>query len=682
MNPNTTIKNGKKVKTVKPFVWGKTQQEAFDQLKKLLSSPPILGYANYGCPFELHTDASSNGLGAVLYQKQNGQLRVISYASRGLKRSEKNYPAAKLEFLALKWAITEKLHDYLYGAKFTVVTDNNPLTYALSKAKLDATGHRWLSSLATYDFNIVYRPGKLNIDADILSRYPGPVEEELEEIPTDTIKVVCGAIITPPLEAVHMSVDIVDATEFPGEPMAQKDIREIRKQQLNDQFVGFWVRAVRDKKVPLRSNFHTREDFTMLRQFESLKLVRGVLYRQVQTEDGMKNQLVLPACFIEEVLIGLHTDMGHPSKDRTLSLLRDRFFWPGMTTDTESWIKNCGRCIRRKSKTDVRAPLVNISSSYPLELVCLDYLSLEPSKGNISNVLVITDHFTRFAVAVPTRNQTAKTTADVLYNEFIVKYGIPARLHSDQGANFESDIIKQLCDMMGIKKSRTTPYHASGNGMTERFNRTLISMIGTLEPEKKRNWKQFIPSLVHAYNCIRHESTGYSPYSLLFGREPRLPVDMAFGIKTESVEQKSCNEYVSDLREKISDAFEKVQKNADLSREKQKRNYDLRAKAARLLAGDRVLVKVLAHEGKHKLADKWTADIYIVVDQPNVDIPVYKVKREDGQGPVKTLHRNNLFHLGSSLLDESQNTDNSVLESGDKSDKEKMAPVPVPRRRK
>ena len=159
----------------------------------------------------------------------------------------------------------------------------------------------------------------------------------------------------------------------------------------------------------------------------------------------------------------------------------------------------------------------------------MDYLTLEPSKGNISNVLVITDHFTRFAVAVPTKNQTAKTTADVLYNEFIVKYGIPARLHSDQGATFESEIIKQLCDMMGIKKSRTTPYHASGNGMTERFNRTLISMIGTLDPEKRRNWRQFIPSLVHAYNCIRHESTGYSPYSLLFGREPRLPVDMAFG---------------------------------------------------------------------------------------------------------------------------------------------------------
>lgn len=96
-------------------------------------------------------------------------------------------------------------------------------SYALSKAKLNATGHRWLSSLETYDFDIVYRPGKLKVDTDILSRYPGAVEEE---IPTDTIKVVCGAVITPPLEAVHMSVDIVDATEFPGKLMFPKDIRE------------------------------------------------------------------------------------------------------------------------------------------------------------------------------------------------------------------------------------------------------------------------------------------------------------------------------------------------------------------------------------------------------------------------------------------------------------------------
>ena len=255
LHPNTTVKSGKKVKSVKPSVWGKTQQEAFNKLKDLLSSPPVLGYANYDSPFDLHTDASSSGLGAVLYQKQNEEMRVISYANRGLKRSEKNYQAAKLEFLALKWAITEKLHDYLYGANFTVVTDNNPLTYALSKVKLDATNHRWLSALAPYDFNIIYRPGKLNTDADILSRYPGTVEDHMEEIPKDTIKVVCGAIVTPPVETLHMSVDIIEATVFPGEPMAQKEIRQIRKEQLHDEFVGYWVRAVRDRKVPLKTIF-------------------------------------------------------------------------------------------------------------------------------------------------------------------------------------------------------------------------------------------------------------------------------------------------------------------------------------------------------------------------------------------------------------------------------------------
>ena len=164
---------------------------------------------------------------------------------------------------------------------------------------------------------------------------------------------------------------------------------------------------------------------------------------------------------------------------------------------------------------------------------------------NHQNVtFVITDHFTRFAVATPTRNQTAKTTADALYNGFIVRYGIPARLHSDQGANFESQIIKELCEVMGINKSRTTPYHASGNGMTERFNRTLISMLGTLDIEKKKNWKQYIAPLVQAYNCIKHESTGFSPYMLLFGREPRLPVDLAFGINTRS-EETSYTDYVS-----------------------------------------------------------------------------------------------------------------------------------------
>ena len=144
----TSAKAKKSKATKSAFIWTDRQQQAFITLKAKLCNPPVLAYADYHLPFKLHTDASTTRLGAVLYQHQNGQDRVVSYASRSLKPSERNYPAHKLEFLALKWAITEKYHDYLYGASFEVLMDNNPLTYIFTTAKLDATGHRWLAALS------------------------------------------------------------------------------------------------------------------------------------------------------------------------------------------------------------------------------------------------------------------------------------------------------------------------------------------------------------------------------------------------------------------------------------------------------------------------------------------------------------------------------------------------------
>nr|XP_034334826.1 uncharacterized protein LOC117691986 [Crassostrea gigas] len=164
-----------------------------------------------------------------------------------------------------------------------------------------------------------------------------------------------------------------------------------------------------------------------------------------------------------------------------------------------------------KRSINQRAPLIGIKTYYPLELVWMDFLTLAKSKGDFQHILVVTDHFTRLAHAIPTRNMTAKTTAEAFYNNFITYYGIPSRIHSDLRANFESKIIKELCDITGMVKSRITPYHAIGNGMTERFNRTLLDMLGTLEPHQKINWKSYVAPLVHAYNCTCHESTKESP---------------------------------------------------------------------------------------------------------------------------------------------------------------------------
>ena len=164
--------------------WTDEHQERLDLLIHQLTSPPVMAFPDFTKPFVLHTDASQEGIGAVLYQEQDGKLRVLGYASRTLTPAEKNYHmhAGKLEFLALKWAITEKFRDYLYYApSFTVYTDNNPLTYILSSAKLSAVGHRWVAELADFNFNIKYRPGKTNIDADVLSRIPIDLDKYMKD---------------------------------------------------------------------------------------------------------------------------------------------------------------------------------------------------------------------------------------------------------------------------------------------------------------------------------------------------------------------------------------------------------------------------------------------------------------------------------------------------------------------
>ena len=160
-------------------------------MQRLCTESPILAYADFKAPFILHTDATGDGLGAVLYQVQEGQRRVIAYASQSLSRSERNYPVHKLEFLSLQWAITDKFHEYLYGSEFQVYTDNNLLTYILSMARLDATGHRWVAALSNYTFSIIYKPGKGHRDADALSHIKWP---EAMELNPQTVQAVCEGV--------------------------------------------------------------------------------------------------------------------------------------------------------------------------------------------------------------------------------------------------------------------------------------------------------------------------------------------------------------------------------------------------------------------------------------------------------------------------------------------------------
>lgn len=263
---------------------------------------------------------------------------------------------------------------------------------------------------------------------------------------------------------------------------------DIEKAQHQDSIIRDWIYFVEQQMFPSKHELPPTQESTILRKnFNRFKIIDRKLYRETTSDSETQQQLVVPPELVNEVLRSSHNNLGHPGRGKTTSFIRERFFWPGMTCDIEEWIKGCKRCLLRKSPTNNRAPLVNIQSSEPLELVCLDYLTLETSKGGYQHILVITDHFTKYAVAIPTRNQTAKTTAEAFYNNSVLQYGLPKRLHSDQGANFESKLIRELCDLTGIEKSRTTPYHPMGSGLTKRFNRTLLQMSGTLTIEQKQN---------------------------------------------------------------------------------------------------------------------------------------------------------------------------------------------------
>lgn len=676
----TKSKRKTKVSTKQTFEWGDTHEKAFLELKTQLTSPPILAYPDYTAEFELHTDASGQGLGAALYQEKDGHKRVISYASRGLSKSEQNYPAHKLEFLALKWAVTEKFKDYLYGQKFTVLTDNNPLTYILSTAQLDATGHRWVAALAAFNFDLQYRPGKNNADADGLSRLPGILKNQTSiKIPKESIDAICQTMIvdkTPYIECLPISETVVDGTDYQASDIPSVNIKNA---QQNDPDLSLWLNYVASNTRPRKDQLSPSSYNTVLLQnFDKLVVRHGVLHRK--TDETF--QVVVPQVIVPEILHLLHNNFGHQGRDRTISLVRDRFFWPGMCRDIENWISKCERCMRRKTPTNVRAPLINITTSQPLELVCLDFLSLERSKGGYEYVLIITDHFTKYAMAIPTKNMTAKTTADAFFKNFVLHYGIPQTIHSDQGANFQSHIIQELCKILNIRKSKTTPYHPMGNGQCERFNRTLMDMLGTLEIEQKKDWKTYIGPLVHAYNCTRHSTTGISPFALMFGREPKLPVDFAFGIRETRENNISTTKYMENLRKTLRASFDLAMRNSKNSQSKQKEKYDSKIRAATVNVGDRVLVKIVAFDGRHKIANKWEEDVYIVIEKPNFDIPVFKVKKQNGEGKVRTLHRNLLLPIGE---DDSNDVERSRLKLGEtelKRSNERSKPKPTPRKRK
>ena len=249
-----------------------------------------------------------------------------------------------------------------------------------------------------------------------------------------------------------------------------------------------------------------------------------------------------------------------------------------MVEDCRAIVRGCPRCQAFEGEV-LRAPLCPIRAYALLELVHLDYTSIESmmelnKPPMVKNVLVMTDHFTRYALAVVTKDQMAKTVAKVFYECFIVIFRAPAKLLSDRGGNFMSSLVEKLCSAFGIQKCRTTAYHAQCNGQVERFHQTLFCMIGKLLHNKKAQWEQHLPELLQAYNSTQSVVTGYSPHYLMFGRHPCLPVDYYF----QTVSAYECSHrmpaYVMEVQRCFKEAYTEAHLQTNCEAEKQKHYYD------------------------------------------------------------------------------------------------------------
>ena len=236
-----------------------------------------------------------------------------------------------------------------------------------------------------------------------------------------------------------------------------------------------------------------------------------------------------------------------------------------------------------------------------------------------------------------------------IWDKFTVHYGLPEKILTDQGWNFDSQLVAGLCELMGMRKVQTSLYHLQTNSQCERFNSTLINMLGTLPKEKKSEWKNHIGMLVHAYNCTWNWTTGFSPYFLMFRRQPHLPIDVMLGLAPCKITEPNTSKFVQKIREHTQWAQNKAEAFQAKEVQWHKWKYDKQGRAVALEVRDMVLVHVTAFKGHHKIQDQWKNREYVVEKQPYPNVPVYMVCPRDGEGCSQNLHRNYLLPISPNL---------------------------------
>ena len=636
------------------FSWSNECAAAFATLKQRLVNAPVLAFPDFTQPFVLDTDASHCGIGAVLSQIIDGQEKVVAYASRTLSKAERKYCVTRKELLAMVIFI-HHFRPYLLGRTFTLRTDHSALKWLQTLKEPEGQLARWLERLQEYQFEVIHRAGKNHSNADAMSRRPPCKQCNRDDC--DNPNHLADENLQPNLVSdLLANSTIQEAPRLVEDNLASLPVANalpiqvnegMRMAQLNDDTLGPILRQVEANQQPDESTLAGmgHEARQLYQQWEQLLVHNGQLCRKIEDQNGcgFHLQLVVPRAQKEVILQEVHGGMlsGHLGGNKTFKRLKERFYWPGYSSDAREWCRLCQSCAARKNPPQHRrGPLQNIRAGYPMQIVATDIMGpFPPSKSGNKYILVASDYFTRWVEAFAIPNQEAVTVAKTLTDNVFCRFSMPDQLHSDMGPQFESDIIKELSKLLQIRKTHTTPYHPQSDGLVERLNRTIISMLATIVNDVGGGWEDHLPRICFAYNTSEQESTGFTPFYLMFGRQARIPLDLMF--KTPVIEARSANHYAWTLRQSLQDAYELVRKNLKTASYKQKDVYDERVHGKPYKVGDLVWLHnpAIPRGLSRKLYCPWTGPHKVVKKLGSV---VYRIQDARGRRKRKVVHFNRL----------------------------------------
>ena len=602
----------KKAKT--KIVWSPAAEQSFMELKRLFEETPVLHYPSPVGKFILDTDASNTSVGAALSQIQDGREVPLAFSSNSLSKTQRNYCTTKRELLAVV-VYTKKYRHFLYGGDYLVRTDHSSLQWLLNFKEAEGMMGRWLNHLSEFGMtndHIIHRSGVDHVNADSLSRYPIRNCHRIDC--TD-----CGS---------HNAVIASVGAEVPN-----WTLNHMREEQLADSAISrVYSLKLLGLSKPVRPalSLECKEVRQLLAQWDDLFIMNGVLCRwRTRPNKRRVAQSVVPMALRQQLLDYCHghRTSAHFGRQRTEVKIKSRYYWPGMTSDIRRWVKECPQCCLSKPGPGLgKLPLSQELFGVRFARIAVDIISgfATTPRGNTC-MMVVQDYYTKYVQVYPLPNHTAVTCAEALFENWILTWGGPLMLHSDQGREFESRLWAEMCDKTYICKTHTNPYRPQSDGLVERFNRTLIQCLTTMVNTHRDDWDEQARYITHAYNATEHASTGCTPNMLVMGEDIVMPSDMVYGVQGHQLEQPCTVMFVEALRQTLRESYGVVRLNLEKSASLQKVGYDTGLRHRQFKVGDKV-VRFSTPNSKIKTLYSWDGPhtVTMVISETTVVIRLLK----------------------------------------------------------